>query len=70
MQNDNNNKNGENNNQNGNNNNTKEEEFKCRYFLELKVQRPAKTGTELTIRYNSVFDVSNIFVYVHIIFID
>ena len=59
MQNDNNNKNGENNNQNGNNNNTQEEEFKCRYFLELKVQRPAKTGTELTIRYNSVFDVRN-----------
>ena len=58
MQNDNKNgQNGINDNQNGNN--TKEEEFKCRYFLELKVQRPAKTGTELTIRYNSVFDVRN-----------
>ena len=34
-----------------------EEDYQCRYFLELRVQRPVQAGTELTIRYNSVFDV-------------
>ena len=34
------------------------EDYQCRYFLELRVQRPVQAGTELTIRYNSVFDVS------------
>ena len=49
---------------NNNNNNFTEkngskegEDYQCRYFLELRVQRPVQAGTELTIRYNSVFDV-------------
>ena len=50
---------GNNNNNNFTEKNGKEEEdYQCRYFLELRVQRPVQAGTELTIRYNSVFDVS------------
>ena len=46
--------------QNGNKNKASEndEDYICRYFLDLRVQRPVTSGTELTIRYNSVFDVS------------
>ena len=49
--------------QNGNKNKKSEndEDYICRYFLDLRVQRPVTSGTELTIRYNSVFDVSIIF---------
>ena len=49
--------------QNGNKNQKSEndEDYICRYFLDLRVQRPVTSGTELTIRYNSVFDVSIIF---------
>ena len=36
---------------------TSKEDTAKRFFLELKVQRTVLAGTELTIRYNSVFEV-------------
>ena len=36
---------------------TSKEDSAKRFFLELKVQRTVLAGTELTIRYNSVFEV-------------
>ena len=60
---------------NNNNNNFTEkngrkegEDYQCRYFLELRVQRPVQAGTELTIRYNSIFDVSYSFHHFLVLF--
>ena len=46
-----------------------EEDYQCRYFLELRVQRPVQAGTELTIRYNSIFDVSYSFHHFLVLFL-
>jgi hypothetical protein len=41
---------------------TSKEDSAKRFFLELKVQRTVLAGTELTIRYNSVFEVRERFI--------